>query len=81
MIRHGQAIFEGNLWALKWKYPGIFENSEPSQEVITEVLRILEMWDAIEGSHEDLTPEDRARVETEADPFGDARFAGFDGNH
>ena len=74
------ALFNGNLWAMERKFPGIFEPSEPSEEVVTETLDILEMWELIEHSHSELSPEAQEQV-TAAAPFGGARFMGFDGNN
>jgi len=75
------AIFSGNVWALKWEFPGIFSNSEHTPEMVTEVVDILDMWSFIERAHKSLSTEDKARVEKEASPFGKyVEFTGFDGN-
>jgi translation initiation factor 2 gamma subunit (eIF-2gamma) len=35
------AIFSGNVWGLKWKYPGLFDIDETESAVVTEVVDIL----------------------------------------
>jgi uncharacterized protein len=75
------AIFSGNLWGLKWELTGIFHDSEPTPEMVAEVVDILDMWSFIERADQGLSPDDKARVEKEAAPFGThVKFAGFDGN-
>lgn len=76
------ALYGGHGWGLEWRYGGIFRESEHDERTVEEVVRILEMWSAIERSFERLTDTERARLKTEAVPFGeDARFPGFDGNN
>jgi uncharacterized protein len=79
-----EAIHSGNTWALTWEMPGIIAN-DPQDETppeVDEVVDILEMWEFLEEAHEQLGPEDRKRVETEAAPTGArVKFSGFDGNH
>ncbi len=77
------AIFREQTWALAWKYPGIAGSSENNTPpVVNEVLDILEMWEILEISYNKLQPADKARVETEAEPFGrNVQFRGFDGNN
>ena|ERR1017187_9054893 len=75
-----KVICNGSTWALSWKYDSILPNREKTPPIVSEVLEILNMWDRIESSYDDLSPEDRALVEGEAKPFGDAKFRGFDGN-
>jgi uncharacterized protein len=75
------AIFSGNLWGLKWEFTGIFHDSEPTPEMVTEVVDILDMWSFIEKADQSLSPDDKAQVEREATPFGKhVKFTGFDGN-
>jgi len=77
------AIFSENTWSLAWKYPGIVGSGEnKAPPVVSEVLDILEMWEVLEISYKKLQPADKARVETEAEPFGrNVQFRGFDGNN
>lgn len=75
-----QAIFSGNLWGLKWKDPGIFDDNETSIEVRDETVAFLDMWDSIEHAYKQLSTAEKARVK--AEHFGeDPQFPGFDGNH
>ena len=75
------AIFSGNLWGLQWEFTGIFHGFEPTPDMVTEVVDILEMWSFIERADQSLSPDDKARVEKEAAPFGThVEFSGFDGN-
>jgi uncharacterized protein len=76
------AIYDGHLWALEWELSGLFHGSEPSDEVLTETVNILEMWTFVERSYEGLPDEDKARIEAEAAPLGKyVQFSGFDGNN
>jgi uncharacterized protein len=75
------AIYSGNTWGLEWHYSGIFQNSGETPPIVAEVQDILEMWEMLEGSYEKLSPEDKKRVEVEAEPYGkNVQFRGFDGN-
>lgn len=75
------AIFDGNTWGLKWAYHGIFSSEETSEDVVDEVVNILDMWSFIESSYKELSASDKARVDTEAHPFGKKpKFQGFDAN-
>ena len=77
-----EAIYSGNLWGLKWEHSGIFDIEDKSQEVVEEVVDILDMWTFMERAYDKFTPEERARLEKEAKPFGDdVKFKGFDGNN
>lgn len=74
------AIFSGNLWALNSEFSGIFHGSEPTPELVTETLDILDMWRFVERSYESLSNSDKTQVEKEA-PLGKyVQFTGFDGN-
>jgi uncharacterized protein YfbU (UPF0304 family) len=75
------AIYRGNLWGLKWVFPGIFHDSEPTEEMLHETVNIMDMWSFIERFYEKLSPEEKTFVEKQAEPFGKhVRFDGFDGN-
>jgi uncharacterized protein YfbU (UPF0304 family) len=75
-------IFNGQDWAFAWKYHGLLRDSTPSEELVTEVAHILEMWSILEASYENLTAKQKEQVATE---FGEGelevRFDGFDGNN
>lgn len=76
------AINSGNLWGLKWQYPGIFDMEETPESVVREVGNYLDMWSFLEEGYESLSDTDREKVATEAEPFGtDVQFRGFDGNN
>ena len=78
-----EAIFREQTWGIAWQYPGIIGSSEnPTPPVVSKVLDILEMWEHLEYSYNQLQPADKARVEKEAEQFGSrVRFRGFDGNN
>ncbi|MET3712610.1 uncharacterized protein YfbU (UPF0304 family) [Sphingomonas trueperi] len=70
------ALTGGHTWALKWKYPGLFHDESPDEEIVDEVGRILTMSRVVEHSIRELSPEDLAQI-PEADR---TVFVGFDGN-
>ena len=76
-----EAIFSGNLWALGWELPSIFQNRVISEEVVTEVVDYLDMWQRVEESYEVLSAQNKMWLEKEAAPFGKPSFNGFDGNN
>ena len=76
-----EAISGGHYWALKLQYPGLMHGHVDSGPVVSEVTRILSMWDSIERDYAKLSQTDKDRVQTEADPFGDrVMFWGFYAN-
>src|SRR6266487_2238136 len=77
------AIYGEYTWALAWKYPGLVGSGESiTPPTVHEVLDVLEMWELLEYSYNQLQPADKARVKAEAKPSGhDIRFRGFDGNN
>ena len=77
-----EAIHGGHYWGLKWKYDGVFGGHEDSEQVVSEVVDVLDMWSFLERGYDKLSQKDKARVEKEAEPFGkNVRFPGFDGNN
>jgi uncharacterized protein len=77
-----EAIYSGNAWGLTWKYPGIFDSQETSDQVRSEVVNLLDMWSFLEEGYKRLSKKEKARVNAEAAPLGDnVRFPGFDGNN
>jgi hypothetical protein len=77
-----KSIGDGEIWGLRWKYPGIFSAPSRDDSIVEETCDILSMWLSLENSYEELTEKDKKRVEKEADPFGkDVRFRGFDANN
>jgi len=76
------ALFTDNLWGIPWRFNGIPFDKTETPPVVKEVVDILDMWMFIERSFEELTADEKVKVETEADPFGkDPKFRGFDGNN
>lgn len=77
-----QAIYTDNTWAFEWKYPGIFDSSEPAPPEVNEVVNFLDMWYFIEEAYETLSAAEKTDLEEKAAPFGkNPRFTGFDGNN
>lgn len=78
-----KAISSEQLWSLTWKYPGLVGSGKrDTPPIVHEVLDILEMWELLEQSYDQLQPTDKERIEDEAKPWGqDVRFPGFDGNN
>jgi uncharacterized protein YfbU (UPF0304 family) len=75
-------VTEGQGWALKWKYPGLFDDTGEDPENVKYVADVLEMWSLLESSFEELDVEGRKALSEAADPFGkDVKFPGFDGNN
>jgi len=76
------AILGGHYWGLKQQYSDIFHGDEDDEEVVSETVEILRMWDMIESRYERLSQADKDRITTEAAPFGkQIEFPGFDGNN
>jgi uncharacterized protein len=77
-----EALYGGHLWALEWDLRGIFHQHVDNPQAVRFVVDVLDMWHFIESAWKKLDPKDRARVESEAEPFGDdPKFRGFDGNN
>ena len=75
------AIGGGHYWALGRKYPDVFGGRPDSPELVREVVDILEMWTVLEHHYEHLEEADKARVASEAAPYGtDVNFMGFYAN-
>lgn len=74
------AIFSGDLWAVKRNYPGIFDGKEPPVDVIQETENFLYMWSIIESSYSKLPEPEKEKVKTENFDM-EPEFPGFDGNH
>lgn len=75
------AVMSGRTWALRWQYPGIFQGAADTPADVKFVADVLQLWQRIEESYAQLGDDDRAEVETKANPFGThVVFPGFDGN-
>ena len=75
-----EAIHSGNLWGLEWGMPGVFHGSETSEEIVTEMVHILAMWQRLEESFNSLNAKDKEWLANESDLGRDVKFHGFDGN-
>lgn len=76
-----QVIYGGHYWAPRWKLTGVFHDHVDDPRELDHVVDVLDMWEWLELSHEQLSAAERKRVATEAATFGkDVRFRGFDGN-
>ncbi len=76
------AIFHGNLWALKWEYSGLFEAEETPDSTVKEVVDILDMWSFVEAGFRGLTPAEKQKLDRDVPYYGsNPQFTGFDGNN
>ena len=72
------AIAGGRYWAFGRKYPDIFNSRSDSPELVSEVEDILSMWNVLEHHYDHLGESDKARVASDAAPYGtDVKFTGF----
>ncbi len=77
-----EVILGGHYWAPKWELQGLFHDYEDNPQDVNFVVDVLDMWDFIESSYNELSKKDKERLEKEADPFGiHVKFMGFDGNN
>jgi uncharacterized protein YfbU (UPF0304 family) len=77
-----EVIYGGHYWAPKWEMAGLFHDEEDDPIDVHFVGDVLEMWSFIENAYDRLGEKAKARIETEAEPFGkDVHFRGFDGNN
>lgn len=70
------AIAGDDLWALKWRYGGLFHNEGPSDDIVDETAKIMTMCRVVENSINKLSPSERKNI-PEHDQLV---FVGFDGN-
>lgn len=72
------AIGGGHYWAFGRKYPDLFGARPVSPDLVREVVDILQMWTVLEHHYDHLEETDKARVASEAEPYGtDVKFMGF----
>lgn len=77
-----EAIYGGHHWAIGWEHQGVFPTRVDSDEDVTLVVNVLDMWDFIERAAEGLAEPDRQELRERAAPFGEhVSFHGFDGNN
>ncbi len=70
-------VCNGDDWAIKRKYSGIFASESPTDEQVTETTNILWMWGIVEHSLAELT----GAQADEAKGWHWTSFGGFDGNN
>lgn len=76
-----EAVLGGHHWALEWEFENMLGEPKDPKDV-AHVVETLDMWGFIEKAVAQLSPTDRQRLKTDADPFGeDPGFRGFDGNN
>ena len=76
-----EAITEGHYWALREKFPGLYNVSPDEDRDVNEVKDILTMWDQIEWGFSKLAQNDKDNVLVEINRRPDeVQFLGFDGN-
>jgi len=68
---------DGDDWAIKHKYHGLFGGESPADAEVSETINILSMWGIVEHSLRQLEG-DEAK---EAEGWHMTAFNGFDGNH
>lgn len=77
-----RAVNGNQSWALGWKYPGIFEETDEDPRAVKFVADVLDMWSLLESSFNSLDDDARRVVADAAGPFGrSVEFPGFDGNN
>lgn len=75
------ALWGGHWWSFKWNTSLLHDHVDKVEDVIF-VNDVLDMWSFLEERLANLTPEERAKVDDEAAPWGSrAKFNGFDGNN
>jgi uncharacterized protein YfbU (UPF0304 family) len=82
LVKH--ILFSGHTWALDWAYAGLFnfgDSRDNSAAVRSEVLDILELWEALESGYEELSVAEKKRVAAEGKMSEGPRFPGFDANN
>jgi uncharacterized protein len=72
-----EAITSDHMWALRWKYPGIYHEGGDDPEEVKETADILDMCRIIEGSIAHLDEAERNTISEDDRKV----FFGFDGNH
>lgn len=76
-----RAVVGEQGWALRWAYPGMFEDAAENPANVTFVADVLEMWSFLEDSYNALGTAERDQLSASASPFGEnVQFPGFDGN-
>ena len=71
------ALYSGNLWSLEWDLSYFLGQDEPSEDVVKETTKILDMWRIIEGSLANLSGPELKRVKEDSYPFFDDEGTGL----
>lgn len=75
------AIVGGQLWALNWKYGGIFDAVTTDRAAVTTVINILDMWRFIESAIGKMNKRQKETLVAETGlSIAHFKFPGFD-NH
>jgi len=72
-----EAILSDKFWAFKWQYPGVFQDTDPDPELVTETVEILSMCSYLERLIQELSPGDLNEIPEEIRTV----FKGFDANN
>lgn len=76
------AISGGHDWAIDWELGGIFPETTDSDDDVSFVTDVLDMWDFIELGWKKLNDEEKQQVHDAVPYLGDGpTFIGFDGNN
>jgi hypothetical protein len=77
-----KVIYGGHYWALGWEMPGIFHGHTDKESRVNFVVKVLDMWEFIEWSFEQLGEKDRKLLVEKIGRQGESlEFPGFDGNN
>jgi len=75
------SISNDMLWGLKWEYSFALNGPTSEPPEVKETVDILTMWRDLEYSYNELSPSDKADVDSKLGPHNKVEFPGFDGNH
>jgi len=74
------AIFTDNTWGITWEYSMILSEETPVE--VKDVVDILDMWDFIEESYQNLSNKEKIELKNKSEVWGEKpKFDGFDGNN
>ena len=71
----------GRTWAIRWQYGHLFSGDYETPAHVKLVADVLDLWEGLEYSFENLEADDKDRLRQLSPIFGeDVKFRGFDGN-
>lgn len=73
------ALWHDQAWAIQWEH-GFLLGREKTPPHVQHVVDVLDMWSFLERAFKDLTPEELEKVKSEAYPYDDLQFPGWDGH-